>query len=121
MNAAEHFDFDHIHTTPEGRHFRHGDGAEVDGEGDPLDPATISRDALRQRLESVMGLKPDYKVDVLESGECVVNYFPGEFLSLGNEVARFTVATDERLSAGSLAHKIGLEKWLEFSEYDPRG
>ena len=34
--AAEHFDADHIHTTPEGRHFRHGDGAEVDGEGNVI-------------------------------------------------------------------------------------
>src|SRR5687767_10197126 len=30
---TEHFDADHIHTTPSGRHFRHGDGIEVDGEG----------------------------------------------------------------------------------------
>ena len=36
MNA-EHFDADYIHTTPEGRHFRHGDGAEVDGEGNPIE------------------------------------------------------------------------------------
>ncbi len=36
MNTTEHFDADHIHTTPEGRHFRHGDGQEVDGEGDPV-------------------------------------------------------------------------------------
>jgi hypothetical protein len=34
---SEHFDADHIHTTPEGRHFRHGDGMEVDGDGSPLD------------------------------------------------------------------------------------
>lgn len=33
---AEHFDHDHIHTTPEGRHFRHGDGREVDGDGNVL-------------------------------------------------------------------------------------
>ncbi len=32
----EHFEADHIHTTPEGRHFRHGDGAQVDGEGEPM-------------------------------------------------------------------------------------
>lgn len=32
-SAEEHFDADHIHTTPGGRHFRHGDGREVDGEG----------------------------------------------------------------------------------------
>ncbi len=31
----EHFDADHTHTTPAGRHFRHGDGAEVDGDGSP--------------------------------------------------------------------------------------
>ena len=36
MNATEEFDFDHIHTTPAGRHFRHGDGVEVDGEGLPI-------------------------------------------------------------------------------------
>lgn len=32
----EYFDDNYIHTTPEGRHFRHGDGVEVDGEGNPL-------------------------------------------------------------------------------------
>lgn len=29
---TEHFDPDHIHTTPDGRHFRHGDGQEMDAE-----------------------------------------------------------------------------------------
>lgn len=33
---TEHFDAEHIHTTPSGRHFRHGDGVEVDGEGNPI-------------------------------------------------------------------------------------
>lgn len=37
MTTAEHFDAYHIHTTPEGRHFRHGDGIEVDGEGNPIE------------------------------------------------------------------------------------
>ena len=41
MATQEHFDADHIHTTPEGRHFRHGDGVEVDGEGNPIGIATI--------------------------------------------------------------------------------
>lgn len=36
MSEPELFADDHIHTTPDGRHFRHGDGAEVDGEGNPL-------------------------------------------------------------------------------------
>ncbi len=31
MSEPEYFDPEHIHTTPEGRHFRHGDGVEVDG------------------------------------------------------------------------------------------
>lgn len=34
---TEQFPADHIHTTPEGRHFRHGDGVEVDGEGDAIE------------------------------------------------------------------------------------
>jgi hypothetical protein len=36
MMKEEHFTAGHIHTTPEGRHFRHGDGVEVDGEGEPI-------------------------------------------------------------------------------------
>lgn len=36
MTEQEFFADDHIHTTLEGRHFRHGDGVEVDGEGNPL-------------------------------------------------------------------------------------
>lgn len=39
MATEEHFDFDHIHTTPEGRHFRHGDGQEMDGDGNPVPKA----------------------------------------------------------------------------------
>lgn len=42
MATSEHFDFDHIHTTPEGRHFRHGDGVEVDGEGNPMATVKMS-------------------------------------------------------------------------------
>lgn len=33
---SEQFAPDHIHTTPEGRHFRHRDGVEVDGDGEPI-------------------------------------------------------------------------------------
>lgn len=36
MAETDFFEHNHIHTTPEGRHFRHGDGVEVDGEGNPL-------------------------------------------------------------------------------------
>lgn len=32
---SEQFSPDHIHTTTEGRHFRHGDGVEMDGDGNP--------------------------------------------------------------------------------------
>ena len=35
--CEEHFDDSYIHTTPDGRHFRHGDGVEVDGEGNPIE------------------------------------------------------------------------------------
>lgn len=37
----EYFDFNHIHTTPDHRHFRHGDGVEVDGNGEPMGTPTI--------------------------------------------------------------------------------
>lgn len=37
INAEpEHFDTEHIHTAASGRHFRHGDGKEVDGNGDVI-------------------------------------------------------------------------------------
>jgi len=36
IEEGEHFSHDHIHTTPDGRHFRHGDGVEVDGEGNVI-------------------------------------------------------------------------------------
>jgi hypothetical protein len=39
---SEHFDDQHIHTTLDCRHFRHGDGAEVDGDGEPIDYEVIA-------------------------------------------------------------------------------
>lgn len=36
MAREERFAPDHIHTTPAGRHYRHGDGAEVDGDGNAV-------------------------------------------------------------------------------------
>lgn len=38
------YNADHIHTTPDGRHFRHGDGVEVDGDGEPIE-SLIARTA----------------------------------------------------------------------------
>ena len=54
--TSEHFDAEHIHTTPEGRHFRHGDGVEVDGDNLPIEKAMkkflLSDDQAREIIEA---------------------------------------------------------------------
>jgi hypothetical protein len=63
----DEFDFGHIHTTPDGRHFRHGDGVEVDGEGNPLaENLTARRNA--EEPDEPAYLPPDNPLSRKECG-----------------------------------------------------
>ena len=62
MTTSEHFDANHIHTTPEGRHFRHGDGVEVDGEGNPIAETFTATFRLMQ-ADGVQGPKHECQVE----------------------------------------------------------